>query len=142
MPSLETWTHQVNRLDKAKSTGKMPGSRTRYVSPLSQIEFDAASDIFKYADTLRQLGRCEQLELHTAADELQAVLERSTGNIFERVAAKRKARKIANRLRKAADHARGMSVCGVQLARAFKMEYAAALNPPKRSPRKVLDWKA
>ena len=116
--------------------------RKTYKSPLADIEFDAASDIIKYADTLRMVGRTEQLELHTAADELQSILATSVGNVFERAAAKRKARKIANHLRRAASHSRAMAVEGVKLSRGFKREYAALLDPPKKSRKKVLNWRS
>lgn len=125
---------------KAASGGT--GSRRQtYKSPLASIDFDSASDVIKYANTLRQLGRAEQLELHTAADELEAVLRSSVGNVFERAAAHRKARKISNLLRKAGDHSRGMSVEAVKLARAFKREYASMLNPPRKTNKHVLNWK-
>lgn len=153
---METWTHRANRYDKARNknvhkpvktvpenTGK--GGRTYgrqpYRSPLSTIEFDSASDIVKYAEVMRMIGRAEQLELHTAADELQAILSASTGNIFERAAARRKAKKVANQIRKAADHAKGVAIQGVKLRRMFLSEYAQLLNPSRKSAKKVLDWK-
>jgi len=115
--------------------------RKTYKSPLADIEFEAASDIIKYADTLRMVGRAEQLELHTAADELQAILTNSVGNVFERMAAKRKAKKVANQLRAAAESARAMATDGVRLSRAFKREYAALMDPPKKTKKRVLNWK-
>jgi hypothetical protein len=87
------------------------------------------------------VGRSQQLELHTAADELQAILANSVGNVFERAAARRKAKKIANHLRRAGSHSRGIAVEGVRLARGFKREYAPLLDPPKQSRKKNLDWK-
>jgi len=118
----------------------MADRQPAYKSPLAAIEFERASDVIKYGDTMRKVGRAEQMELHTAADELQAVLSVSGGNVFERAQAKRKAKKVANMIRKAADHQRGMAVCGVQLARAFKTEYAPLLEPQKTT-KTGLDWK-
>lgn len=115
--------------------------RQHYQSPLSTIEFDAASDVAAYAEKLRQLGRTEQLELHTAADELEALLTNSVGSFMERMTAKRKAKKVARHLRKAADHAKGMAVEAVQLRKAFMGEYSIMLNPPRKSSKKVLNWK-
>jgi hypothetical protein len=130
--------------DPDKDKGGRPGVRGRqaYRSPLSVIEFDAASDIVKYAEVMRIIGRTEQLELHTAADELQAILSHSAGTFFERVAARRKAKKVANQIRKAADHARGMAVQGVRLRRTVLGEYAPLLNPGRTNRKKVLNWKA
>jgi hypothetical protein len=110
-------------------------------TPLSEVEFDSASDVIKYGDLLQKTGRTEQLELHTAADELQAVLSASTGNVFERAAARRKAKKVSNILRAAAESARAMSVDGVRLKRGFKREYAELIDPPKKPRGKSMDWK-
>jgi hypothetical protein len=139
-------THAPQPTKSAAASGGTGGSKTggrrqTYKSPLANIEFDSASDVIRYANTLRQLGRAEQLELHTAADELEAVLRSSVGNVFERAAARRKARKISNLLRKAGDHSRGMSVEAVKLSRAFKREYASMLNPPRKTNKHVLNWK-
>lgn len=115
--------------------------RKTYKSPLSEIEFDAASDVIKYGELMRLIGRSMQLELSTAADELQAILEHSGGNVFERHQAKRKAKKVANVLRAAGESARAISVDGVKLSRAFRREYAQLLDPPKNTNKKALDWK-
>jgi hypothetical protein len=122
---------------------KTPSSRSSrsIKTPLSEVEFESASDVVRYGDVMRKLGRTEQLELHTAADELQAVLANSTGSVFDRAASRRKARKIANRLRKAADSARAIAVEGVRLQRDFRREYAALIDPPKKSKGKSINWK-
>lgn len=116
-------------------------NRTTHVSPLAKIEFDKASSVIKYGDVMRKVGRAEQAELHTAADELQAVLSRSAVNLWNRAISRRKARRVANILRKAAGHQRSLAVCGVQLSRAFKREYASMIDPPKTTKSKVLNFK-
>ncbi len=113
--------------------------REGYKTLLSDIEFDTASDVVKYAETMRKVGRTEQLELHTAADELEAILAQSTGNFYERAVARRKAKKVANILRKAGDDSRALAVEGVKLRRLFLREYAEILNPPTNKKR-GLDW--
>lgn len=115
-------------------------SRTPAKSPLANIEFQSASDIIKYAELLKKISRTQQLELHTAADELQAVLVNSTGSVFDRVAARRKARKIAAHLRRAADDSRGMAIEAVKLQRGFRREYAELIDPPKKPKGKTINW--
>lgn len=110
-------------------------------TPLSDIEFEKASDVIKYGELMRKLGRVQQHELHDAADELQAVLAASTGNVFERAAARRKAKKVANHLRKAADACREIAIEGVRIQRGFRREYAELIDPPKKPRGKVLEWK-
>lgn len=116
--------------------------RSGYKSPLAEIDFEHASDVVKYADTLRKIGRAEQLELHTAADELESVLVNSALGRWERFKAKQAAKKVTRHLRKSADHARGMAVAGVALGRAFRQEYSELLEPQKKQGPKgrVLDW--
>lgn len=123
---------------KVASTGRT-GRAVK--TPLADIEFESASDVVRYGDTMRKLGRTMQLELHTAADELQAVLAQSTGSVFDRAVSRRKAKKIANRLRRAADDARNMAVEGVRLHRDFRREYAQLIDPPKTRKGKTINWK-
>ena len=113
-----------------------------YKSPLSDIEFDSASDVAAYTATLRRIARSTELELQTAADELEALLAESTGTLFERVVSKRKAKKVARHLRIAAHHARGMAVEAIRCNKQFRVEYAIALNPVKGSHKKTLNWNA
>ena len=122
---------------------KVPQNQSRrgYKTPLSDIDFITASNIIQYAETMRLVGRTEQLELHTAADELEAILSHSTGNFYERAVARRKARKVANILRKAADQSRALAVEGVRLRRRFMTEYDEILHP-RNEHKRGLDWKS
>jgi len=117
-------------------------ARQTYSTPLKDIEFDAASDVIKYADLMRAVGRAQQLELQTAADELQEILKASGGNVLDQAKARFKARKVSNYLRRAANDSRGISVMGVQLAKHFKHEYAALISPPKKPNKHTLDWRS
>lgn len=122
------------------ATATSTRSNRSHKTPLADIEFESASDIVKYGDVMRQVGRTQQLELHTAADELQAVLAQSTGSVFDRAVARRKARKIANRLRRAADSSRNLAVEGVRLQRDFRREYKELIDPPKKQKGKTINW--
>lgn len=109
-------------------------------TPLADIEFESATTVLSYGDTMRSVGRSTQLELHTAADELQAVLTNSTGNVLDRAKARRKAKKVSNHLRRAADAMRALAVEGVRMQRDFKREYSDLINPPKQK-KSTFNWK-
>lgn len=115
-------------------------ARKTMSTPLADIEFESATTVLAYGNTMRTVGRGTQLELHTAADELQAVLTNSTGSVLDRAKARRKAKKVSNHLRRAADHARGIAVEGVRMQRDFKKEYSELINPPKQK-KSTFDWK-
>ncbi len=117
---------------------KAPAVNAAYKSPLDGIEFTAASDVMKYGSTMREVGRAMQLELTSAADELEAILYIS-GGVYEKPAARKKARKVAGRIRRAADDARAIAVEGVQLQRQLRQEYSALLDPRPESE-KGLNW--
>lgn len=111
-----------------------------YKSPLSNVELHRASGVIAYAELLRKVGRVDQQELQTTADELQAILTTSlSGTLRDKMAARRKAKKVVRHLRRAALHARAMAVCGVKFRKTFEMEYAELLNPTK--VKKSMDWK-
>src|ERR1700744_3615158 len=105
MPASPNYNGAIPTLND-QSGGNMTGNptknqnskpvRQKYTSPLDQIEFDNASDVIKYGNTMRAYGRHLQMELHTAAEELQAILSASGGNVYQRAQARRKAKKVAN----------------------------------------------
>lgn len=116
-------------------------ARQQFKTPLDKIEFYVPSDIRKYAETMRAIGRGLEFELASSASELQALLGSSGGTIYERAVAKMKARKVAARLKRASHLSRGISVEAVKFYKTFEREYALALNPPKKSTKKTFDWK-
>jgi hypothetical protein len=116
-------------------------ARQQFKTPLDKIEFYVPSDITKYAETMRDIGRGLEFELACSASELQAMLGNSGGTIYERAVAKMKARRVAARLKRASHLARGISVEGIKFYKTFQREFALALSPPKKSTKKTFDWK-
>jgi hypothetical protein len=109
----------------------MAGTRTRY---FSHTEFTSSSDVLRFAETLAKGGQIIELELSELASELEVVLSKTTGPGLEKWVAKRRAKKVARMVHKAAEGGKQISRSGVMLAKTYKNEYADEINPPKTRP--------
>lgn len=97
---------------------------------LSTIELNSSSALQKYASEARDLAREFAYEFDWAAQELEAVLIRNgEGNPWLMgLDVKWRARKVANRARRAAELQRGAGAEMVKLWQDFMIQFAPALE--------------
>ena len=113
------------------------------IPELSAIEFTGARSVTDYSKTGRDLCREMAWEFEMGADEFYAALVASQKGhpLLFNVDVKWRARRVANRLRRAGDHAAAAGVEVVKFRMQFRQEFADVLNPPKAKPAKRFDFK-
>jgi hypothetical protein len=114
------------------------GSRTR-VDELSKIELVSARAVAEYAKVCRELLRDFTRELEFAADEFEATMraaDRSGHPLLVGLDVRWRARRVAGRLRRAADCTAGAAAEVVRFHTQFRREFAPALSPDKKKERK------
>lgn len=112
----------------------------RRIDGLSAIEFDGAKDITTYAKTGREICRDLSMEFEAAAEQVIGVLSRQHGHpLLFGVDVRYRARKVAKRLRRAAECAQGAGVEVVKFRSEFRFQFANAISPP-RNPTRKFDW--
>lgn len=110
-------------------------ARTR-IPELEVIEFKGAKAIAEYSRKLRALGRDLAAELDASADEVQAVLSRQKGHpLLFGLDVRSRARKVAKRLRRAAELGQGVAVEAVKFNTEFRIQFAEAIQPKRRTPK-------
>ena len=101
-----------------------------YTSPLEKIELNRASDIVKYADTLRMQARAEQGAVLAAASSIYGVLiaaaRDSEGQTHKET--RSKARKVVIPLLRASDCLHAASVSGVKCKAVFQREFGGGAS--------------
>lgn len=113
-------------------------SRKR-IDELSRIEFDGAKSVTRYSRTARDLLRDLTRELEFAADEFEAVMKEAARNghpLLMGVDTKWRARRVAKRLRRAADCTQGAAAEVARFHAAFRREFSESLSPQPKSKRK------
>lgn len=112
-------------------------SNERRIDALSKIEFEGAKDITVYSKTARDLLRDLTREFEFAADEVQAVLTiAGKGHpLLFGADTKWRARRVARRLKRAAELTQGAAVEAIKFHTQFRIEFADVLSPPKTSKR-------
>ncbi len=113
----------------------MTNSRKR-IDELAKIEFVGAREITLYAKTGRELLKDFTRELEFSADEFEAIMRETARHghpLLFGMDVKWKARRVAARLRRAADATNDAAAEVVRFHAGFRREFAAALNPPKPS---------
>jgi CTP:molybdopterin cytidylyltransferase MocA len=105
------------------------------IPELDTIEFKNATSITEYSRRLRALGRDLAAELDASAEEVEAVLGRQAGHpLLMGADVRRRARRVARRLRRARELATGVAVEAVRFNADFRTEFADVIKPapPKR----------
>lgn len=104
-------------------------AKTR-IPELSMIELNSSSALMKYSQTARDLAREFAYEFDWAAQELEAALIRNgQGNPWLMgLDVKWRARRVANRARRAAELSRGAGAEMVKLWQDFVIQFAPALE--------------
>lgn len=113
-------------------------SRKR-IDELSNIEFKGARSITEYANQGRDLARDFCVELGFGADAFEAVMREVAKDQGHPLLAiiggpdiKWKAKRVAKRLRRAAELQQGAAAELVRFHAQFRREFAPALRPPKK----------
>lgn len=115
---------------------------TRRIPELANIPFTGAKSITRYSQASRAICRDLSMEFEMAADEVYGALVASQKGhpaLFG-VDVKLRARRVRNRLRRAAEYAAGAAVEAVKFHAQFRREFADVLNPPKQ-PKSKFDFK-
>lgn len=117
-------------------------STRRRIPELSAIEWTGASAITTYAKEGRDICRELCWEFGMAADELYGALVASQKGhpMLFNVDVKWRARRVAKRLNRAADHAAAAGVEVVKLRLQFRKEFADVIAPAKAKPAKKFDF--
>jgi hypothetical protein len=111
----------------------------RRIDGLSAIEFDGAKDITVYARSGREICRDLAMEFEAAAEQVIGVLSRQQGHpLLFGLDTRIRARKVANRLRRAAECVEGAGIEVVKFRAEFRYQFANVINPPKAAPK--FDW--
>jgi hypothetical protein len=106
------------------------------IPELRSIEFKGAKSVAAYSRALRDLNRSVAIECEAAADEFVAVVSRQRHPGLAGVNMRRRARKVAKRLHRAAELAAGAAVEAVKLNAEFRVQFAEALTPANRPRRR------
>lgn len=117
------------------------GTRTR-IPELSAIEWTGSKAITAYSKEARDICRELSWEFEMGADELYGALVASQKGhpLLFNVDVKWRARRVTNRLRRAADLAAATGTEVVKLRLQFRQEFADVLAPPKKKPAKKFDF--
>jgi hypothetical protein len=117
-------------------------STRRRIPELSAIEFTGSRAITAYSKEGRDLCREMSWEFEMGADEVEGALRASQKGhpLLMGVDVKWRARRVANRLRRAADFQVAAGVELVKFRVQFRTEFADVLMPPKKKPSKKFDF--
>jgi hypothetical protein len=113
-------------------------SRAR-IDDLAKIELTSAKAVALYAKVSRELLRDFTRELEFAADEFEATMiaaDRSGHPLLVGLDVKWRARRVAGRLRRAADATMGAAAEVARFHAQFRREFAPALKPETKRDRK------
>jgi hypothetical protein len=103
------------------------------IPELETIEFTGAASIAEYSRAGRRHARDLAGELHSAAEEVKAVLSAQKGNpLLMGVDVRLRARKVARRLERAAELADGMALEIVRFNAEFRVQFADVIRPTRR----------
>jgi hypothetical protein len=107
-------------------------SRSR-IPELEVIEFKGAKAIADYSRMLRALGRDLAAECEASAEEVKAVLSRQAGHpLLFGVDVRVRARKVARRLKRAAELGQGVAIEAVKFNQEFRLQFADVIEPKRR----------
>jgi hypothetical protein len=102
------------------------------IPELEVIEFKGATSVAEYSRRLRSLGRDLAAEVSSAAEELEAVLSRQKGHpLLFGVDVRRRARRVARYLARAAELSAGVATEAVRFHYEFRVQFAEVLSPPR-----------
>lgn len=123
-------------------TTSLPSGRKARIPALSTIEISSASALQRFSSESRDTAREFAYELDWAAEELEAMLVRAgKGNPWLMgIDIKIRARKVANRARRAAELQRGAGVELVKLWQDFVIQFAPALEQNAKKNPKTFDF--
>jgi hypothetical protein len=105
------------------------------VADLEEIEFTGAASIADYSRTLRTLGRDLAAVLEVSADEVQTVLShQNTHRLLIGVDVSLRARRVARRLRRAAELSRGLAAEAVRFNQEFSLQFTEVIAHNRTRP--------
>jgi hypothetical protein len=119
---------------------------SKRIDGLSDIEFTGARSVAEYSRAGRDLCRDASIEFGFSADEIEgALVAAMKGHPLLAVVGapdvRMRARRVAKRLRRAAELQHGAAVELVKFHSQFRREFADILNPPKTKSGKKFDFK-
>lgn len=117
-------------------------AKARSIPQLNTIELNSASALKTYSSEARDIAREFAYELDWAAQELEAVLVRNgEGNPWLMgLDVRWRARRVANRARRAAELARGSGTEMVKLWQDFMIQFAPALEQNEKARKPSFDF--
>jgi hypothetical protein len=111
------------------------------IPELSGIEFTGHAAVAEYSKALRALCRDLSFEIEFAAEEIYAVLSRQKGHpLLLGLDVRLRARRVANRLRRAEELTAGAAVEAVKFYVEFRRQFAEAINPPAQRSAKAFNF--
>jgi hypothetical protein len=111
------------------------------IPELSGIEFTGHASVAEYAKRLRNLCRDMSDETAMGSEELYAVLSRQKGHpLLAGIDVKLRARRVSRRLHRVADLMAGAQIETVKFYSEFRVQFADAINPPRRKPAQQFDF--
>lgn len=117
-------------------------STRRRIPELQAIDFTGSRSITEYSKEARGLCRELAWEFSMAADDVYAVLV-ATGKghpLLAGVDVKWRARRVRNRLRRAADYAASAGTETVKFHHQFRADFADVIRPAKRERTRRFDF--
>jgi hypothetical protein len=116
--------------------------KRRSIPELETIEFTGAQSVAAYSRALRALARDLAVETAQAAEEIEVVLHRTGSGhpLLLGLDTRIRARRVASRLRRAAECANGLAIEAVKFNTEFRTQFADAIEPRRRKPAKTFDF--
>lgn len=120
------------------------GQGHRPHSPLADPEFFNSTDIRNFCENGRSLMQAIGFDIAVAAEVLEAVLKEIPDPEGKPWGSKLRARRVARRMKKTADHMTGAAKNFAATYAAFQAEFAPELQPLRqrqaRAPRRTFDF--
>ncbi|GLY81808.1 hypothetical protein [Actinoallomurus iriomotensis] len=111
------------------------------IPELESIEWKGSKSVADYSRTGRDLARDFAWELHSSADELQAILSAQKGHpLLLGLDVKIRARRVAAHLRRAAEGQVGVAAALVKLNAEYKRQFVAPAAAAKAKTKTKRPW--
>lgn len=138
------WASSGQQNGSAGGQGNGGGQAHRPHSPLADPEFFNSTDIRNYCENGRSVMQMIGFDIAVAAEVLEAVLKEIPDPEGKPWGSKLRARRVARRLKKTADHMTGAAKNFAATYAAFQAEFSPELEPMRqrqaRAPRRSFDF--
>lgn len=135
---------QARQNGQRHNGGQQNGSQGRTYSPLADPEFFTNSDVRNYCENGRAAMQMLGFDIAMAAEVMEAVLKEIPDPEGRPWGSKLRARRVAKRLAKTADHLTGAAKNFAATYAAFQREFSPELEPMRqrqaRAPRRTFDF--